>query len=298
MNHEKACNILHLKINFTMKELKRAYHENALLHHPDKKEDNDTTKFNHIKEAYDYLKDTIESDTNNTFSETENYENLFTTYVTTMMQNKNIDKQFLQDVVENMITESYDATLRLLEKLSNENLRQVYTFINQYQDLLHVNKEFVEKLRELLEKRYSNYEIIVVNPNIDDLMYHNVYTMKTSDINDISNTIFIPLWHNELYYNNNIIVKCNPDISDHIVIERNNDIKVSISTNISDIWNNPSGKLTIPIGSKQYEIPIENLKIKKYQEYILYRKGIARIIESDMYDISQLSNIIVCITIK
>ena len=122
--------------------------------------------------------------------------------------------------------------------------------------------------------------------------------MKTSESNDISSTLYIPLWHNELYYNNNIIVKCNPEIPEHIVIERNNDIKVSITTSINDIWNNTTGKLSVPIGSKKYEIPIENLKIKKYQEYTFYRKGIARIVDSDMYDITQLSNINICITIK
>ena len=52
-----ACKILNLTSPFSLRELKKAYYNEALKNHPDKNPDNpdSTVRFQNILEAYEFL---------------------------------------------------------------------------------------------------------------------------------------------------------------------------------------------------------------------------------------------------
>ena len=51
------------------------------------------------------------------------------------------------------------------------------------------------------------------------------------------------------------------------------------------------------IGTKVFEIPLYELTMKKKQCYQLKSQGLTKIVEKDMYDVSEKSDILVEITI-
>ena len=55
MNYNMALSILNLKNNYTLEQLKKSYHLNALKYHPDKNTNIGDDKFKDVNIAYNYL---------------------------------------------------------------------------------------------------------------------------------------------------------------------------------------------------------------------------------------------------
>jgi hypothetical protein len=111
------------------------------------------------------------------------------------------------------------------------------------------------------------------------------------------------LWHGEVYFDavandtvnsdvKEIIVKCIPELPDHISIDENNNIYINVNVKfgISLIHDKIT---TVLVGKKRYEIPNEELYCKKNQNYIFKNKGISQIDEHDMYNIKKKGDVVV-----
>ena len=101
------------------------------------------------------------------------------------------------------------------------------------------------------------------------------------------------------HYIESIIVKCIPDIPEHISIDENNNIHINVihRTTLKDLLNkdfikyislNKSGEQIISL-----DIPISNLLVRKYQIFKFSNMGIPKINNKDMYSIKIRSNIII-----
>ena len=99
--------------------------------------------------------------------------------------------------------------------------------------------------------------------------------------------------------NNDLIVKCIPDIPDHISIDENNNLHINVihRTNLRDLLEKNQIEY-VCYDRKDNElislkIPINTLYIRKHQTIKFFKMGIPKINLKDMYSIDRKSDIIV-----
>jgi len=295
MNYCNACNILELSPSFNQKELKHNYYLKALQYHPDKNQDVDAiSRFQEISDAYIFLnnyKDIIddyeESDKYET-GDKNSYSNILDKFLNSIL-NKNVDTMHFISILNNKCSE---ITIELLNHFSKDTLLKFHKFVMRYSDILHVNKEIIERIEILIENYTKNDNIKYINPTLDNLINDEIYMLEFNN-----ETYYIPTWHHELVYelsNNLLIVQCEPVLPDYITMDQYNNLYLNISASIKDILN--KNEITINIGNKCFIIPVCELLIKKCQRYILKQQGISLIDTSEIYNVDKKGNIYIDIS--
>ena len=249
MNYEKACRILGIDIKKDYIDdsyIKKKYHISALKYHPDKcKLDNANEICSEINEAYNFLlnnKHTKQNDYNSILNEfikeyfgDSSYVDIFNVF---------LDKKVIKFVFENM---------------DYYKIVKIYKFLEEYNDVLGIDKEVID-----LIKKELTIDTIVLNPTIDDILDSNIYVLKHK-----GETIYVPLWHRELYYEifkDKLIVKCIPDLSENICIDNENNIHIKLDLSFNQI---NSEELEVILGDKKINFPIKcNNSVDNKIEYI------------------------------
>ena len=331
MNLQDAITILEIDQyeiqNITLDYLKRRYRKLALQHHPDKNGNTEesTQKFQQINEAYTILKreisiidgyneDTIFEETNSGYMYILN---LFIDGVLHLrsfktppsgdeddadcafsMRNgvKGTYNEYIANIIKDIVGGCKEISLKLFDNLDKENSMIVYNFILKYKNILHLNDSTFDKVREILLEKFKDLQVYILNPSITDLFQNNVYLL------DVNNHIYyIPLWHSELYFdrfdhlNNDIIVKCNPELPDNIIIDENNNLIVDIS--VSFTFSLLSEKIIrVKVGEQLFEIQTDLLFCSQFQTYVFKNMGISQINENDIYNIEKKGDIIINIS--
>ena len=304
MNYKDAFNILEIDISISYNDisleyLKKQYRKLALKHHPDKNGNtlDSNEKFKQINEAYHYLKKEIHHlnpDYNTSIDEDETftsslYFQILKNFMKTVFE-ENTD--ILSKIVNDIINAGKHISVKLFDDLDKDTALNIYTFLSNNRSTLHLNQDILDIIRDIVVKKYDNVIVYKLNPTISDLMNNNLYKLY------VNNQLFlVPLWHNESYFDVSgceIIVICEPDISNSIKIDEENNIciekNIYIHNELSEILTNNA--LKIYIGENEFEIILSNLFIKKEQYYVIKNAGISKI-KKDIYDISEKSNIIV-----
>lgn len=295
MDFNGAC--LHLQIisPFSLVELKKQYRLMALKYHPDKHTpDADKfyeNKFKEIQESYEYLNDFLEenkdfpTDTNPDIDSNENdYNSLFSTFLSSVFTTKQND---VQNIIHSIITDCNNLSVKLFENMDKEKAIQIFEFINTYQHILYINSETVEKIKNIINEKIENDNIIILNPDLDDLINDNIYILDFE-----GEKYYVPLWHEEVYYkhnDNDLVVKCIPELPENISLDNNNNILISVYDSIATVMNRENIEYTL--GNTEITIPAHNLKIQKVQKYNIKGKGISSIQPNNIYDNKEKSNI-------
>ena len=298
MNFKKACENLDIedfhppstKIN--MDELKRQYRAKALLYHPDKNKSSDAvSKFQEIRESYDYLlkyQDRIEVDEENASFEQGTYRWLAFSFLKNILQTETHQTLFYT-IIKRIITTCENSSLETLEKLDKAMLIKIYDILKRYKDNFHFTQNYIDRIETIIADKTRNDECIILNPTLDDLFENNLYRLK------VNNFIYIiPLWHHELVYDNSgndIYVKCNPMLPENIEIDNRNNLFVDVEFNISDIWNKEI--VEISVGKQTFTINPSLLKLQPTQTIVFARQGISKINGIDIYDISKKRDVTV-----
>ena len=116
---------------------------------------------------------------------------------------------------------------------------------------------------------------------------------------------YVPLWHTEIYYNLNsfddnvepqlkreLIVKCIPNLPDHIYIDEINNIYIDVRTRVETLFNQT--KLTVAVTeSISFDIPVDTLEFKTHQTITLKKCGIPMINTENMYDVAEKMNVVI-----
>ena len=300
MNISIALNILHINslVNLDLQSLKKKYHKLALQYHPDKNGNTIESKehFQKIGEAYDLLKREIKEisiDENNDLENESGYMFILTVFLKTLFKDVNYDivLSILKDAV----------SVALFESINKEMCIYIYDFIIKYKTILHISDETLENVKQIILEKYKDVQIFILNPSLFDLFENNIYKLKVDDI-----IYYVPLWHSEIVFqkernldgiieynkiDNEIIVKCIPNLPDNVEIDENNNLIISV--NIPITFSLFSDKIyLVYIEKYMFEIPIAKLYCILEQIYVLKGYGISHISDKDVFDISKKSDII------
>jgi len=321
MKISDAINILNIKnYNITniqhisYDELKKQYHIQSLIYHPDKNSTNEnaTLIFQNINSAFITLKELISNNDlsdnnlsnnnlNDDLNEDESYNNLlinFINYVINYHNNSVLNSTELDDLkleadkqlsklLETLFSNFpliivEDIYLALLKFNNTRNIELVHT------DYLLTNKiiSIIKKISiSILEKN----DIYIISPTISNLLNSDIY--KLTIANDY---VYVPLWHRELAFEN-AIIKIYPILDSAITLEYNNTIhytyKNKFSLLLEAIAHN-NNNICIAIDNNNYTININMLKMTKYQIYIIENQGIPIINVNNILDNSIKSSIV------
>ena len=299
MNHELAVDLLGLEsCNFTLAELKKKYRKLALQKHPDK---NGNTKesceeFRLIYDAYVYLKkesdafdngniDTdTENSTENSFDSNVSYVSLIAKFLSGLQYNDVFIK-----VVQELLVSRF--SWKLVERLDSDMLLNIYNFLSSYRLVFGITDEILANLKKAIVNKYKH--VYVLNPKLSDLLENKVYKLMVDD-----KLYVVPLWHKEIYFdcsnNEEIIVICEPELPENIKIDEENNILVEVTIHMSELFS--SDKIKFEYEGLSFEIPLNRLFIKREQTYKFFKSGITKITD-DIYNVSDKSDIIVCVKI-
>ena len=116
-----------------------------------------------------------------------------------------------------------------------------------------------------------------------------------ADIFVLNQCYYIPLWHEDITFGNNLQVKCKPNIPDYMHIDMIGDLHVNITMSFEKILKEK--QVSVTVGEKIYEIKGEHIKAVSYQTIVYYGEGIPRIDHKDIYNSKNRGNVIMHINL-
>ena len=303
MDFKKACEIMDMKsYDFTHKELKQKYYKLALKYHPDHNHEDPTSteRFQELFSAYEYLcehlhiernDDEMEIDTN------DDYVSLFKKFLSSEYNiNINIDTT---TIVGDILNGCKMASFKIFENLDKKTALNVFNYMEEYSDIVGIDDTVKTDLKNILREKIKDDECVVVHATLDNLFNADIYKLNYGS-ND--RLFYVPLWHDEVTYEIDtasndklLVVKCIPDLPEHIKIDQYNHLHVYINVCSSTLFKRETISVTICNG-KVFEIPVAELRIVKEQVYTFYRMGIPMIHTENMFSTDKRGN--VCVHVK
>ncbi len=308
--------------NISYNELKKHYHIQCLIYHPDKNIENGeaTLIFQNINQAYNILKELINiskedcnfdnDNINNTNATNTNATNTnvndynyyilnFINFIINYYSNSENNSK-LEDLEENINNIKYYANshiktilINLIDNFSIVILEDLYIFLLKYKkecicENNTLSDNIITTIKTILQEKLSKYNIYILTPNIVNLLNSDVYKLTIN--NDI---IYIPLWHNELNFENNII-KIEPVLDNNITLDIDNNIHYTYTNTFNNILDllNSNTNITINIENYAFNILISKLTFSKYQIYCIRNQGLSKINTNNILDNTCKSDII------
>jgi DnaJ-class molecular chaperone len=316
MDIKHALDVLNLKTNYTLEELKKSYRIHAMKHHPDKNNNSDESceKFKEVNSAYlclynlyislgshgSHMDSSDEADASMNTGE-ESYMAIFRIFTQSLLQKMytNISQEnakITMDMIIKIIVEDcHELSLKMFEDMDKETAYTIYEIIHKYHAVFHISNEKLLLFEKIIRKKMVLDNLVIISVSLDDLFgENNIYILEHDE-----KKYYIPLWHTELYYKVgekdntpiDLIVRCIPTTPSHIYIDTNNDIYIDLRMKITELLEKK--QISFQIGSKHFTIPASLLYVKDNQTYVLKGQGIPIIHSKNMYDTSEKSSIFV-----
>ena len=305
MNLKDARTMLGVSRDCSLSELNKRYRIMALKLHPDKNGNTPdaTTAFQELNSAYHTLLPGAEPDANeaneanddDNHSDNSTYSTIFMNFMKSLFKKKDKDEsdrvnQVLLDLLHRIVHDYASASVNAaLDSLDPSVLFQLYETLEQYNSAVSMDARIFEEITRIIREKMQKNNIIILNPSLKDVIQNNISVLQFD-----GQTFYVPLWHSELHYRiqdsdeKQLIVKCMPDLPDHMSIDANNELHIDVSADIKELLNLGTGMLRIPLyDSECVELPVRELHIRHKQTVVLKNNihGISLICANDIYDV-------------
>ena len=320
MNLKDARTMIGVSRDCSLAELNKRYRIMALRLHPDKNGNTPdaTTAFQELNEAYQTLLPGAKNDETNATSQSTDdednadnatYSNIFMNFMKSLFKRKDNYKkdesdrvnQVLLDLLHRIVHDYASASVNsALDSLDPSVLFQLYETLEQYNAVINMDPHIFEEITRIIREKMQKNNIIILKPSLKDVIQNNISVLQFD-----GQTFYVPLWHSELHYRveatpdksgKQLIVKCMPDIPDHMSIDANNELHIDVRADIKELLALSTGVLRIPLyDSECVELQVRELHIKSRQTVVLMNHihGISLICANDIYDVANKAPICV-----
>lgn len=259
----------------------------ALNYHPDKNDSNEAKEqFQEIHRAYVFLQEARETRETRGTRETRektfdfdcSYKELIQNFTSFLLENeefKNDCIDFGRKVIE-----------KILDKLHIDVLQEIYKIV-------HTESSYI---KEIIEEKLKRCNIYVLNPKLTNLLNSDVYKMPF--LPHKKEPLYIPLWHHELNIDT-IIIKIEPHLDENVRIDDMNNIHYDHYLSFEAVMDllkqtdTDFPTVDIMIAKLEFSLPLEELRMVKYQTYVIKNAGIPKINIANIYNNSQRGDIVV-----
>jgi len=321
MSKKDARAMLGVSRDCSLTELNKRYRIMALKLHPDKNGNTPeaTTAFQELNAAYRMLLpgarcdndpsngDAADADTDDT------YANIFMNFMKSLFRRKdktthsgdngngwnggNGGNQVLLDLLHRIVHDYASVSVNAaLDALDPSVLFQLYETLEQYNSAVSMDARIFEEITRIIREKMHKNNIIILKPSLKDVIQNNISVLQFG-----GQTFYVPLWHSELHYrveattpdspdksDKQLIVKCMPDIPDHMSIDANNELHIDVRADIKELLNRSTGVLRIPLYEDEcVELQVKDLCVTSRQTVVLKNniRGISLICANDIYDV-------------
>jgi hypothetical protein len=308
MSIKDACAMLGVSRDCSLAELNKRYRILALKLHPDKNANTPdaTTAFQELNAAYRLLlpgaddgdatnKDAADDADNDTYS------NIFMNFMKSLFKGKDRDEPdrvnpVLLDLLHRIVHDYASASVNsALDSLDPSTLFQLYETLGQYNAAVNMDARIFEEITHILREKMKNNNIIILKPSLKDILQNNISVVQFE-----GQTFYVPLWHSELHYRatngKQLIVRCMPDLPDHMSIDANNELHIDVQADIKELLNRATDVLRIPLHDDAcVKLAVRELHIVPRQTVVLRNNtyGISLISSNDIYDVANKAPICV-----
>ena len=281
MNVKDAFTILEIKYDtqkrYTLCDINKQYKKLALKYHPDKSDAHNTSKFQAICQAKEFVINNLHN-INSSLDSCENEE----------------EYEFILseiDTLRIMYNVLYKGvfTYRVKKKISGSHNLQNYMANFVLDNMLRL----IEKKIKDNELKNSNVKIVLLRPTLLDLLNDNVFIYRTNTNDSI---YYVPLWHKEVSFydeptKNEYIFICIPNFSDiqkeypiisHVCIDDSNNLFIHLTEIVSH--------LQIDTKIFTFDTP----SISESSQYTFLNQGVCQPHnDKNIYDTSYRSNVFI-----
>ena len=296
INISQAMKIMELQdvpiIELTEDMVKKQYKKMALKLHPDKNGNTDasTKRFQELGEAYAFISKMISTEDfiDPCFSDTEfsvggTYMDILKQFMRSAMEGSYSDK--LCEKIKEIVTNYQNISVSLFENIDRDTSLSIYQFLSTYKNLLYIDANILEKVKEVIQQKFESLEIYTIEPSVSDLLNDYVYKLNVD-----GEQFLVPLWHKEMYFDSKsgkeIMVICNPILDTNCNIDDHNNLIISCDIPFEkNILENDVLHINC---IRNYNIAVftDMLHFKKSQTVRLRKKGILQINEQTIYNSS------------
>ena len=295
-----------------------------------------TDAFQKLNAAYCILSPNATSESNeaneaneaneSTDANMETYSNICMNFIKSLFARKHNSKmdefnggnpillELLHRIVHDCASVSANA---ILDSLDPSALFRLYEILEQYNATAKPDARVFDEITRIIREKMQKNNIVILKPSLKDVLQNNISVVKVE-----GHTFYVPLWHSELHYrmededenknetknetknknkNRNdahrqLIVRCMPELPDHMSIDSNNELHIDVRADIKELMNRGSGVLRIPLYDYEFvELQVRELHVVSRQTIVLRnnKHGISLICSNNIYDVNDKAPICV-----
>ena len=319
MNYEDACRLFEFKdgVEITDEMVRKRYLKLCLKYHPDKNGGNEEgvlAQFQNIQEAYVVLLEDQIDDIGDDI-EGDEFDGSDISGVVDLNTISHLIPKWLQSVMYMIGGEIQDSPIfqRIMTKikervilwakgLDREVLWKIHETIKRVA-IQNTRLQYVEViLREIIEEKTCNDRHICLEPMLEDLFTQKIIRHVEVDSSTGEEHVYvIPSWMEESVFDcpsgeGELVFTCTPKCPIGVKIDKYHNIHVGVSYHINELWGKEKVDVEVCPG-QVVSVIVSNLLLRNLQTVIFSRRGIPRGDVKNVFDTSNISDVMVHVTL-